>query len=268
VPSHELEAIEVDLLLDGVQRHHGVDLRGYCRPVLLQRLRRLLAAEGLPSVSALQASALHDAAALERLLRAATGPGPGLLDDPEFLLAFRKRVVPALRTFPTVRIWVAACGDGALAFSLAMVLEEEGLLPRAKIYATDGSEGALEAARRAELACDPSLEDRWRRAGGQGAVQRYFASPALAPHIRGAVFFAQHSLATDGAFNEFNAVLCRDVLLSFDRSLHNRVHGRLHESLARFGVLGLGRKESLARTPNAGDYEELDGAARLYRRLS
>ena len=270
--SPELETIEVELLLEGVQRHYGLDLRGYCRPTLLRRLRRLVSDEGLGSLSALQALVLHEPPALERLQRAVSGRRVPLFDDPEFLLTFRRKVVPLLRTHPTVRAWVAGCGAGEPAWSLAMLLEEEGLLGRSKIYATDASDTLLETARSGAL---PALTDadgaRWKRAGGDGDLSRHIAmngSAGVKPQLKAAVFFAQHNLATDGAFNEFNVVLCRNVLLSFNRSLHNRVHGRLHDSLGRFGILGLGRKESLARTPHSGEYEELEGGGRLYRRLS
>src|SRR5437879_2929835 len=109
--SPELEAIEVDLLLEGIERQFGLDLRGYCRPTLLRRLRRLLRDEGLPSVSGLQATVLHSEAALERLMQALAGQRAPLFDDPDFYLAFRQKIVPVLRTHPTPRIWVAGCGS-------------------------------------------------------------------------------------------------------------------------------------------------------------
>src|SRR5437764_419389 len=110
MPSPELESIEVDLLLEGVQRQSGIDLRGYCRPSRLRRLRRLLREQGLPSVSALQALVLHDEGALERMVRALSHAPAALFGDPDFWLAFRRKAVPLLRTHPTVRLWVAACG--------------------------------------------------------------------------------------------------------------------------------------------------------------
>ncbi len=269
----ELEAIEVDLLLEGLQRHFGLDLRGLVRPTLLRRLRRLMADEGVASISALQALVLHDEAAVERLQRALLGHRAPLFDDPDFWLAFRRKVVPDLRTHPTVRAWVASCGSGEAAWSLAMLLDEEGLLGRARIYATEAVGSILQSARSGALGTLSDVDEaRWRRAGGEGSLERHVTSASGAaevkPHLKAAVFFAEHNLATDGPFNEFNVVLCRNVLLSFNRSLHNRVHGRLHESLGRFGVLGLGRKESLQRTPHAGEYEEIEGGGRLFRRVA
>ncbi len=271
--SPELELIEVDLLLEGVQRQFGLDLRGYCRPTLLRRLRALVRAEGLPSISALQAEVLHDEGSLDKLLRVSAGQRAELFDDPDFYLAFRRKIIPVLRTHPTARVWVAGCGAGEAAWSLAMVLDEEGLLGRSRIYATDATEAVLQTARTGALAVhDAAAEGRWLRAGGEGSLSRHLiedrGTVQVKPALKAAVFFAQHNLATDGAFNEFNVVLCRNVLLSFNRTLHNRVHTRLHESLGRFGVLGLGRKESLTRTPHAAEYEEVEGGGRLYRRLS
>ena len=271
--SPELESLEVELLLEGVQRQFGLDLRAHCRPTLLRRLRRHLRAETLPSVSALQAQVLHDQGALERMLRGLSAQTVALFDEPDFYLAFRRKVVPQLRTHPTVRIWVAGAGSGEQAWSLAMLLDEEGMLGRFRIYATDASDAQVEASRGGVIAeLDPAAEGRYQRAGGTDTLGRHLdfesGRAAIKPALKSAVFFAQHNLATDAAFNEFNVVLCRNVLLSFNRSLHNRVHGRLHESLGRFGILGLGRKESLARTPHVSEYEEIEGGGRLYRRLS
>jgi chemotaxis protein methyltransferase CheR len=270
--SPELEAIEVDLLLEGVQRHFGFDLRGYCRPTLLRRLRQLVRAERLRDVSSLQSQVLHDEAAMERALRALSRTQTVLFEDPEFWLLFRRKVVPLLRTHPTARLWVASCGAGEGAWTLAMMLDEEGLLPRCRIYATDASEAELRIAQAGAVPLDDGAEGRYARAGGAAGLGRHLlfegGCATVREPLRGHVFFAQHNLATDAAFNEFNVVLCRNVLLAFNRSLHNRVHARLYESLGRFGILGLGRKESLLRTPHAGDYEELESGGRLYRRLT
>jgi chemotaxis protein methyltransferase CheR len=154
-----------------------------------------------------------------------------------------------------------------------MLLDEEGLLARSRIYATESVGSVLQTARSGALGTlNDGDQARWHRAGGEGSLERHVTNLSgnseVKAHLRSAVFFAEHNLATDGPFNEFNVVLCRNVLLSFNRSLHNRVHGRLHESLGRFGVLGLGRKESLQRTPHAGEYEEIEGGGRLFRRVA
>jgi chemotaxis protein methyltransferase CheR len=269
----ELESLEVDLLLEGVARHWGFDLRSHARPLLLRRLRRHLREERLASFSELQTRVLHDSEALEGLLRTLSCTPGSLFADAAFFLDFRARVVPALRTWPSVRIWHAGCGTGEDTYALAILLQEEGLWGRCRLYASDASEGLLADARTGVLPL-PSEEDarRYLEAGGKAQLSDYYTRDGnwalLAPKLREDIFFTQHNLATDGSFNEFHVIVCRDTLLTFNRTLHNRVHTRLFESLARFGFLCLGRKESLSRTPQAAAYVELEGSGRIFRRVS
>ncbi|NMO21781.1 chemotaxis protein CheR [Pyxidicoccus fallax] len=271
--SAELESIEVDLLLEGVARQWGFDLRSHARPLLLRRLRRHLREERLDTFSALQARVLHDGEALEGLLRTLSCTPTSLFSDPAFFRDFRARVVPVLRTWPSVRVWHAGCGTGEDTYALAILLLEEGLWGRCRLYASDSSEGLLADARTGVLPL-PGEEDarRYVEAGGKGALTDYYTRDGnwalLQPKLRDSIFFTQHNLATDGSFNEFHVIVCRDTLLTFNRTLHNRVHGRLFESLARFGFLCLGRKESVARTPHASAYEELEGSGRIFRRVT
>lgn len=269
----ELEDIEVDLLLEGVRRHYGFDLRSHARPLLLRRLRRHLREERLETFSSLQERVLHDAEAMESLLRALNCQPGTLFADPAFFSTFRTRVVPLLRTWPSVRLWHAGCGTGEETYALAILLQEEGLLGRCRLYASDASEGLLADARTGVLPLPTEEDERnYREAGGKRGLTEYYTRDGnwavLHKPLREGVFFTQHNLATDGSFNEFQVVVCRNTLLAFNRTLHNRVHSRLYESLARFGFLCLGRKESLSRTPHAGSYEELEGAGRVFRRVS
>lgn len=269
--SAELEALELDLLLEGVRRHYGFDLRSYSRPLLLRRLRRHLREERLDTFSVLQDRVLHDPEALEELLRALACPPDTLFSDPAFFAAFRARVVPVLRTYPSIRVWHAGCGSGEDTYALAILLMEEGLWSRCRLYASDASEGLLADARSGVLLL-PTEQDvsNYQEAGGRRALTDYYTRDGnwavMHPALRDNIFFTQHNLATDGSFNEFQVVLCRDTLLAFNRSLASRVHERLYESLARFGFLCLGRKETVARTPHAAAYEEFEGTGRVYRR--
>ena len=271
--SAELEDIEVDLLLEGVRRHYGFDLRSHARPLLLRRLRRHLREERLETFSSLQERVLHDAEAMEGLLRALSCQPGTLFADPAFFQAFRTRVVPLLRTWPSVRLWHAGCGTGEETYALAILLQEEGLWGKCPLHASDSSEGLLADGRTGVLPL-PTAADarRYTEGGGKGALTDYYTRAGnwalLQPKLRDGIFFTQHNLATDGSFNEFHVIVCRDTLLTFNRTLHNRVHGRLYESLARFGFLCLGRKESLTRTPHAAAYEELEGAGRVFRRVA
>ncbi|MCE9669194.1 chemotaxis protein CheR [Myxococcus stipitatus] len=268
-----LESLEADLLLEGVARHWGFDLRSHARPLLLRRLRRHLREERLASFSALQARVLHDAQALESLLRALSCAEPTLFTDAAFFRDFRARVVPVLRTWPSVRVWHVGCGTGEDTHALAILLHEEGLWGRCRLYASDACEGVLADARTGVVPLpDAAAARRYEESGGRGRLASWYTRDGdwaqLRPELRDGIFFTQHNLATDGSFNEFQVIVCRDVLLAFNRSLHNRAHTRLHESLARFGYLCLGRKESLSRTPQVAAYEELEGSGRIFRRVT
>ncbi|WP_224248658.1 CheR family methyltransferase [Hyalangium gracile] len=269
--SGELETLELELLVEAVRRRYGFDLRNHARPLLLRRLRRHLREERLESFSALQGQVLHDAEAMDGLLRALACPPEALFSEPAFFSAFRARVVPVLRTYPSIRVWHAGCGSGEDTYALAILLMEEGLWGRCRLYASDASEGLLADARSGVLALPTEQDVRnYQEAGGRRSLSDYYTRDGdwavVHPALRDAIFFTQHNLATDGSFNEFQVVLCRDTLLSFNRSLAGRVHERLYESLARFGFLCLGRKESVARTPHAAAYEQLEGTGRVYRR--
>ncbi len=271
--SVELEALEVDLLLEGVRRQYGFDLRHHARPLLLRRLRRHLREERLDTFSALQGRVLHDPEAMEGLLRALACPPENLFADPAFFQDFRARLVPVLRTWPFIRVWHAGCGSGEDTYALAILLREEGLWERCRLYASDASAGLLSDARSGVVALpDEEGERQYQRAGGRCALSDYYTRDGdwavLHPALRERIFFTQHNLATDGSFNEFQVILCRDTLLSFNRELTRRVHERLYESLARFGFLCLGRKESVAHAPNHAAYEELEGTGRVFRRLA
>jgi len=270
----DLEDVEVDLLLEGLARHYGHDFRGYAPSALKRRVRARVRGEGLGTISGLQELVLHDAAAMGRLLAALTASVGGLYRDPAFYLAFRRRVVPLLRTYPFVRIWQAGCSTGEDVYSLASLLAEEGLAPRVRIYATDIAESVLAAAKRGVYAGEAfeAAEARYLQAGGRRALAEHAAMGAdgltLRAGLRDNVVFGQHNLATDHSFNEFNVVLCRDVLIHYGRDLQTKVLGLLHESLCRLGVLALGARETLRGSGYEDFYETLDPDCRLYRRVA
>jgi chemotaxis protein methyltransferase CheR len=269
----DLEEIEVELLLAGLARHYGHDFRGYAPSALKRRVRACVRAEGLRTVSGLQELVLHDAAAMGRLLAALTTSGGALFRDPAFYLAFRRRVVPLLRTYPFVRIWQAGCSTGEDVYSMAILLAEEGLGSRVRLYATDIAESVLASAKRGAYAGEAFavVEARYLKAGGRRALADHATSGpeglVLRASLRDNVVFGQHNLATDHSFNEFNVVLCRDVLIHYTRELQTKVLGVLHESLCRLGVLGLGARESLRGSGFDELYEPLDAECRLFRRV-
>jgi chemotaxis protein methyltransferase CheR len=269
----ELEQLEIELLLEAVYRRYGFDFRQYAQASLKRRLWRRAYAEGATSISELQAKLLHDPQSMERLLLDLSINVTSMFRDPTFYVAFREKVVPQLHTYPFTRIWCAGCSTGEEVYSLAIVLDEEGLYDRTRIYATDINESVLATARAGIFPLDKMKQytQNYIRGGGKHDFSRYYLAAYEAAQFSKTltenVVFAQHNLAMDRAFNQFNVIVCRNVMIYFDKPLQDRVHELFYESLEQFGVLALGHKETLAFTPLADRYEELDPAERIYRKI-
>jgi len=272
--TRDVEEIEVALLLEAIVRRYGFDFREYAPASLKRRLWRRAHAEGLETISALQSRVLHDPACMERLLLDLSINVTSMFRDPSFYTAFRAKVVPLLKTYPFSRIWIAGCSTGEEVYSLAIVLQEEGLLERTRFYATDINEAVLERARLGVFSLDKMREytQNYLHAGGRRAVSEYYVASydgavvdrRLVEHAG----LAQHNLVSDRGFNEFHAIVCRNVMIYFDRSLQSRVFQLFHDSLIRFGVLGLGHKETIRYSGLENDYEELDGAEKLWKKVA
>ena len=266
-----LEQLEIELLLEAVYRRYGFDFREYARASLKRRLWRRMHAEGLETVTQLQDLLLHDLECMERLLLDLSINVTSMFRDPSFYVSFREKVVPTLHTYPFTRIWCVGCSTGEEVYSLAILLREEGLYERARIYATDINEQVLDTARAGVFPLDRMQQytQNYIRAGGKAEFSEYYVAAyggaRFARELSQNVVWAQHNLAMDRAFNEFNVILCRNVLIYFDKPLQDRVHHLFAESLERFGILALGRKESIAFTPCADRYEEIDADERIYR---
>ena len=274
VPLSVTEDLELELLLEAVHRRYGFDFRDYAAASLRRRLARRAAAEGAGTYSELQGLLLRDAECMERLLRDLSINVTAMFRDPPFFRALRDHVVPLLRTYPFTRIWCAGCSTGEEVWSLAILLYEEGLYDRARIYATDINEHNVEVARLGIFPLDRmrAYTQSYIRAGGTQHFSDYYVAAYDAarfdPRLAENIVFAQHNLATDGSFNEFAVILCRNVLIYFDTALQHRVSELFDESLCRLGVLGLGRKDSLAFTPVADRYASLDAEERIYRKVA
>jgi len=279
-PQHEtpegrldLETLELQLLLEGIYRQYGYDFREYALASLRRRVWRRVHAEGAQTIAGLLERLLHDPDVMERLLLDLSINVTSMFRDPTFYGAFREKVVPLLRTYPFTRIWVAGCSTGEEVYSLAIMLTEEGLCGRSRIYATDINEAVLARAREGVFPLERMQEytDNYIRAGGTRSFSEYYHAK-----YEGALFertltenvvWAPHNLVQDRLFNTFNVILCRNVMIYFDRPLQNRVHQLFHDSLERFGILALGHKESIRFTGFEDSYEELDPYEKLYRRI-
>jgi chemotaxis protein methyltransferase CheR len=270
----ELERLELELLVEAIHRRYGYDFRGYARASLRRRLWRRADLEGLRTLSGLQERVLHDPQAMQRLLADLSINVTAMFRDPSFHAALRETVFPLLRTHPFIRVWVAGCSSGEEVVSLAIALREQGLLERTLIYATDMDTEVLARAREGAYPLE-KLQDYTRNylaAGGAEAFSAYYTVRAgqavFDPALLRDVVFAQHNLATDRSFNEFHLVVCRNVLIYFDRELQDRVLQLFDESLTRRGVLALGRKETLNGTAVEGRYEPLVPVEKIFRRIA
>lgn len=263
----------MNLLLEGIYRHYGFDFRQYAYASLKRRIWHCVQAERLSSISAFQERVLRDPACMERFLLTVSVHTTAMFRDPGFYRALRDKVTPLLHTYPFVRIWIVGCSTGEEVYSTAILLTEEGLYDRCRIYATDMNEAVLQKARQGiyPLKVMQDYTGNYHKAGGARSFSEYYTAnydnAIIQPALQRNVVWAQHNLAVDRAFNEFNLILCRNVLIYFNKPLQSRVYSLLHESLALFGVLGLGSRETLAFSPYEVSYEAINGQERLYRRI-
>ena len=272
--SESVEALELELLLEAIYRHYGYDFRGYARTSIRRRIAKLMREEHLSTISGLQERVLHDASAWDRFLRGISVNVSAMFRDPHFFLAFRRVAIPLLRTYPFLRIWQAGCSLGEEAYSLAILLEEEGLYDRSLIYATDINEATLRHAREAIFPADlmQKYTQNYLLSGGHRSFSEYYTAryeyAVMRPSLRRNIVCSQHNLVSDGAFNEFNVIMCRNVMIYFNRELQERTHALFYSSLATFGILGLGARESLRLLPQEALYEPLEAGEKLYRRIA
>jgi chemotaxis protein methyltransferase CheR len=210
---------------------------------------------------------------MERFLLELTVNVSSMFRDPDFFLALRRDVVPLLATYPLIRVWNVGCSTGEEVYSVAILLIEEQLYDRSRIYATDLNGAVLTRAREGiyPLAAMRDYTANYLRGGGRRSFSEYYTAghghAIFHPSLRQNIVFSPHNLVSDGPFNQFHLILCRNVLIYFQPPLQGKVHNLLHESLVPLGVLGLGAKESLRGTPHESDYAPIDARQRLYRRI-
>jgi chemotaxis protein methyltransferase CheR len=267
-----LDDIELHLLLEAIFLRYQHDFRGYVPASIRRRLDAARNKLGYATLSALQEAILRDPRIFAALLQSLSVQVSDLFRDPSFYLTLRREVVPVLRTYPSLKIWIAGCSRGEEVYSFAILLREEGLLDRTIIYATDLNAEALHEAEAGVYPGErmPAFTENHRLAGGVGSLSRHYTAGYGAAvfdrALRKQVVFSDHSLATDSVFAEVHLVACRNVLIYFDRSLQERALGLLKGSLVRRGFLGLGAKESLRSSEHAADFREVERGESWYQR--
>ena len=264
--------LEVQLLLEAIYRRYQHDFRDYAVTSVRRRMRHAMVHLGCAHLGELQHVLLSDAARFRQALQFFTVQVSEMFRDPAYFCALREQVVPVLRTYPSLKVWVAGCSSGEEAWSMAVLLAEEGVLERCLIYATDINPAALEVAEAGIYPRERMAEfsRSYQAAGGRRSLSDWYTAaydgarfdPALKRHL----VFADHSLATDSVFSEVHLVSCRNVLIYFNRDLQDRAIGLFRESLVPRGYLGLGSRETLQFGRHAEAFEATVAAERLYRR--
>ena len=264
--------IELPLLLEAVYRKYHYDFRGYAAASLKRRLTQAMDRFGCQTLSQLQDRLLHEAALFPALLDFLTVQVSEMFRDPAYFRALREKVVPLLRTYPSLKVWVAGCSTGEEVYSMAILLQEEGLLERSLIYATDINAGALERAQAGiyDAARIGGFTENHRKSGARNSLSDYYTAASgkavFDKSLRTNIVFADHSLSTDSAFSEVQLVSCRNVLIYFDRALQDRVLGLFRDSLCRKGFLGLGAKESLRFSSQAYAFSDFVAGDRIFQK--
>jgi chemotaxis protein methyltransferase CheR len=266
------EELELDLLLEAIYRHYHYDFRGYSRGSLHRRLHRALHRHELESLSQLQHRLLRDPAIFAELMGFLTIQVSEMFRDPAYFRALREQVIPHLKTYPSLKVWIAGCANGEEFYSLAILFREEGLEDRTIFYCTDISPAALKKAEAGIYDLDriQQFTENHRLAGGKTSLSTYYTAAYGAAvfdkSLRRRAVFAEHNLASDQVFAEAQLVSSRNVLIYFDRNLQDRALGLFGESLVRGGFLGLGSKETLRFSRTSEGFDDFDEVQKIYRR--
>ena len=266
----DIEQIELDLLLEAVYQRYGYDFRQYSMASVKRRVQHHLAKTNFATISELTSHILYNKMLFQSLFFDMSVTVTEMFRDPWFYLALREKVIPFLKTFPFINIWQAGCATGEEVYSLAILLQEEGLYKRARIYATDFNDTVLEKAKNRIYPLERIKEYtfNYQKAGGKGSLADYYCaqyqSVIFDAALQENITFANHNLATDGVFGEMHLILCRNVLIYFDRSLQNRVLTLFRNSLLYNGFLCLGSKETIHFADVKRDFKEFAANEKIY----
>jgi chemotaxis protein methyltransferase CheR len=271
--SEEIERIEIELLLEAVYRYYGYDFRNYAPPFVQRRISHRVQKENLSSISALQEKILRDSGVIEGFLSDFSVNVTEMYRDPTFFQSFRTKIIPLIKDYPSIRLWHVGCSTGEEVYSMSILLHEEGIYEKTRIYATDINKSVLEKARLGSFPLNRMqlYTKNYIEAGGKRAFSEYYKAVDdkvfFHPYLQKNVVFAQHNLVTDQSFNEFDIIICRNVLIYFNKILQNHVHNLLYNSLSQSGFLGLGIREGIKFTSYEHCYGEFDASEKLYRKV-
>jgi chemotaxis protein methyltransferase CheR len=267
------ETIEIELVIEAIYRKYGYDFRDYARASLQRRIRNKLNTSGMKSISEMVHRLLYERTFFESLLLDLTINVTEMFRDPLFYCALREKVIPVLRTYPFFKIWHAGCSTGEEVYSMAILLKEEKLLDNAMIYATDIDNKVLKTAKEGIYPLEKIKEYtlNYQKACGQSLFADYYTAKYKAAimdnSLKKNILFSQHNLVTDGVFGEMHLIICRNVLIYFNKELQNRVFKLFYDSLVRKGMLCLGSKETIKFSAIRDEFQEYDGKEKIYKRI-
>lgn len=264
--------IEISLLLEAIYQKYGYDFRQYSQAHIRRRIMGRMAMTGFEYISQMQAKVLNDELFASELLQDLSITVTEMFRDPDFYKSLREKVIPILKTYPFIKIWHAGCATGEEAYSMAILLQEEGLYDRTTIYATDFNQMALNRAKEGIFSNKMIKEYsvNYQLSGGKESFSSYYTSSydnvIMNQSLKKNIVWANHNLVTDSVFAEANLILCRNVLIYFDKDLQNKVQRLFYNSLINGGILCLGSKESLHFTDFHEEFIELDKKQRIYKK--
>lgn len=272
--SNNREKIEIDLLIEAVKRYYGYDFTNYSKAHIKRRMSVFLTKHRYESISEMQHYVLHNPNIFEDFLNNFSINVTEMFRDPDFYKEFRKNVIPILKTYPYLKIWIAGCATGEEVYSFAIMLKEEGLLARSTIYATDFNSKALQKAAKAIYSIDTikSYTSNYQKSGGNSSFSDYYIadynSVIINKSLKENVVFAEHNLVTDGVFTEANLIVCRNVLIYFDRDLQDKVLSLFNKSLIQGGYLALGTKETIQFSKINSKFSTISKENKIYKKTT
>jgi len=264
--------LEIELILEAIFQQYGYDFRNYSKAHVKRRLLSRLSTSGLKSISEMQHKVLHEPGFFDQLLRDLSINVTEMFRDPSFYLAIRKEIIPILKTYPFIKVWHAGCSTGEEVYSFAILLKEEGLYNRVQIYATDFNTNVLEIAKKGIYPINRIKEftANYQQAGGRQSFSDYYMADynnvIFDQSLKKNIVFAEHNLVTDSVFAEVNIIICRNVLIYFNRDLQDTVFSLFSDSLINGGFLCLGSKETIQFSSKAGLYETINFQEKLYKK--
>ena len=264
--------LEISLLLEAIYQKYGYDFRQYSEAHIRRRIMNRLAMSGLEGISQLQSMVLKDKIVASHILQDLSITVTEMFRDPGFYKSLRENVIPILKTYPFIKIWHAGCATGEEAYSMAIIMQEEGLYDRTTIYATDFNQLALNKAKEGIFSNKMIKEYtlNYQLSGGKESLSSYYTSNygnvIMNQSLKKNIVWANHNLVTDSVFAEVHLILCRNVLIYFEKDLQNKVQKLFYNSLINGGILCLGSKEGLRFTDFFEEYNEVDKKQKIFKK--